>query len=250
MSLFSWFFPKPKATSPKARQRQNAPLGTAQAAPAAPAQEGTGGRRNERMVRRELLYTVVRDSMVRSGILSSGYKFKVLSLDQRGAQFLVMVDLAAEYSGSTERLCEIETLITETAKSRFDIFVTSVYWRMIATPRKKHTAAPVGPPAATPKAAAAPTAPAPAGTPAPAPASATAPSPRFEPIAPDEVAAFREALQRAGEKRGASGEIARRRQPISPATQQLPPLGFEDTVIPDQGSGPPMMGVTQYGQMR
>ena len=46
------------------------------------------------MARRELLYAVVREAMVRAGVLSSSYKFKVLSLDPRGRQFLVMVDLA------------------------------------------------------------------------------------------------------------------------------------------------------------
>src|SRR5574343_431788 len=51
-----------------------------------------------------LLYTVVRDAMVRAGVLSASYKFKVLSLDQRGRQFLVMMDLAREYGGETARL--------------------------------------------------------------------------------------------------------------------------------------------------
>jgi hypothetical protein len=61
--------------------------------------------------RRELLYTAVRDAMVRAGVLSAGYKFKVLSLDQRGRQFLVMMDLAPEYGGDMDRLGEIEALI-------------------------------------------------------------------------------------------------------------------------------------------
>jgi hypothetical protein len=46
------------------------------------------------MERREMLYAVVREAMVRAGVLSSTYKFKVLSLDPRGRQFMVMVDLA------------------------------------------------------------------------------------------------------------------------------------------------------------
>lgn len=88
------------------------------------------GRRTERMERRELLYAVVRDAMVRAGVLSAGYKFKVLSLDQRGQRFLAMVDLAREYGGETVRLSEIEALIVQTAKTRFDIEVTAVYWRI------------------------------------------------------------------------------------------------------------------------
>lgn len=95
--------------------------------PAAP--EHAANRKNERMERRELLYTVVRDAMVRAGVLSASYKFKVLSLDQRGSQFLVMMDLAREFGGDTARLSEIEALIAQTAKSRYDIAVTAVYWR-------------------------------------------------------------------------------------------------------------------------
>ena len=62
--------------------------------------------------------------------LSASYKFKVLSLDQRGRQFLVMMDLAREYGGETARLSEIEALIAQTAKTRYDILVTAVYWRI------------------------------------------------------------------------------------------------------------------------
>ncbi|WP_240939225.1 hypothetical protein [Diaphorobacter sp. HDW4A] len=82
------------------------------------------------MERREALYMVVRDAMVRAGVLSAGYKFKVLSLDQNGQQFVVMIDLAREYGASTARLGEIESLITQSAKARFEILVTAVYWRM------------------------------------------------------------------------------------------------------------------------
>ncbi len=141
MSLFSWFSRK----KPEARPRPAAeptglldpdatvPLmpgrGGRPAAPHAPA-EHAANRKNERMERRELLYTVVRDAMVRASVLSAGYKFKVLSLDQRGRQFLVMIDLTREYGGETARLSEIEALIAQTAKMRFDILVTSVYWRI------------------------------------------------------------------------------------------------------------------------
>ena len=68
--------------------------------------------------------------MLHSGVLSTSYKFKVLSLDARGRQFLVMVDLAREYGGETARLAEIEALIAQHAKARHDVIVTSVYWRM------------------------------------------------------------------------------------------------------------------------
>ena len=87
-------------------------------------------RKGERMSRRELLYAVVRESMGRAGVLSASYKFKVLSLDARGRQFLVMIDLARGHGGETDRLAEIEAVVAQSAKARYDILVTAVYWRM------------------------------------------------------------------------------------------------------------------------
>lgn len=144
MSLFSWFSRKPAPPKAKPRSAGAEPSGllnadaTVPLAPGRPGQpllqpvppEHAANRKNERMERRKLLYTVVRDAMVRAGVLSASYKFKVLSLDQRGRQFLVMMDLAREYGGETARLSEIEALIAQTAKTRYDILVTAVYWRI------------------------------------------------------------------------------------------------------------------------
>lgn len=144
MSLFSWFSRKPAPPKAKPRSAGAEPSGllnadaTVPLAPGRPGQpllqpvppEHAANRKNERMERRELLYTVVRDAMVRAGVLSASYKFKVLSLDQRGRQFLVMMDLAREYGGETARLSEIEALIAQTAKTHYDILVTAVYWRI------------------------------------------------------------------------------------------------------------------------
>ena len=144
MSLFSWFSRKPAPPKAKPRSAGAEPSGllnadaTVPLAPGRPGQpllqpvppEHAANRKNERMERRELLYAVVRDAMVRAGVLSASYKFKVLSLDQRGRQFLVMMDLAREYGGETARLSEIEALIAQTAKTRYDILVTAVYWRI------------------------------------------------------------------------------------------------------------------------
>lgn len=144
MSLFSWFSRKPAPPKAKPRSAGAEPSGllnadaTVPLAPGRPGQpllqpvppEHAANRKNERMERRELLYTVVRVAMVRAGVLSASYKFKVLSLDQRGRQFLVMMDLAREYGGETARLSEIEALIAQTAKTHYDILVTAVYWRI------------------------------------------------------------------------------------------------------------------------
>lgn len=90
-------------------------------------------RRSERNAKRELLFQVVRESMVRVGVLSSAFKFKVLSLDQRGRSFLVMIELSAEFSGEVEKLAEIESMIAQTARHRFEIVVQAVYWRYFNT---------------------------------------------------------------------------------------------------------------------
>jgi hypothetical protein len=86
-------------------------------------------RKNMRMERRELLYTIVRESMARVGMLSSTYRYKVLSLDSRGSQYMIMVDLPQELASEIGRLGEIETAIALNAKARHDILVKAVYWR-------------------------------------------------------------------------------------------------------------------------
>ncbi|MDA8523357.1 hypothetical protein [Acidovorax sp. NCPPB 4044] len=297
MSLFSWFSrktpsPRPRpvaeptgllnadATVPLIPGRSGRPAG-----PPAPA-DHAANRKNERMERRELLYTVVRDAMVRASVLSAGYKFKVLSLDQRGRQFLVMIDLAREYGGETVRLSEIEALIAQTAKSRFDILVTAVYWRIndhvaVGVPGKS-TSAPAGhsspahPPAHSPVSAPAPLLPAAAVRPPapqepvsllaprnpsplvpPAPAEAAskgaAPGKAYEPIEADEVAAFKRALGTAAAAARAPAAAA------SPGTTVrsgplLPPAppGFEDTEMPGHGAegSAPDLSTTQYGELR
>lgn len=102
-------------------------------------------RRSERNAKRELLFQVVRESMVRVGVLSSAFKFKVLSLDQRGRSFLVMIELSAEFSGEVEKLAEIESMIAQTARHRFEIVVQAVYWRYFNT-----TSVPASLPASSP----------------------------------------------------------------------------------------------------
>lgn len=136
MSLFRWLssgkkqpktetMPSVLPTSGLSRMDSTRPVhaphhnGTAQAA----------NRKHERLARRELLYGVVREAMVRASVLSSSYKFKVLSLDTQGRHFLVMVDLSHEAASDTMRLAEIEAVIAQSAKARFDILVTAVYWR-------------------------------------------------------------------------------------------------------------------------
>ena len=135
MSLFSWMFTGRKPATPPessglSRMEPTRPAKRSADKDAALNNAQPANRKGERMARRELLYAVVRDAMTRAGVLSSGYKFKVLSLDARGRQFLVMVDLARNHGGETARLAEIEALIAQGAKARYDILVSAVYWRL------------------------------------------------------------------------------------------------------------------------
>jgi hypothetical protein len=190
-------------------------------------------RKNERLERRELLYSVVRESMTRVGVLSSSYKFKVLSLDSRGRQYLIMMDLVRLHDGEAGRLAEIEALIAQSAKSRHDILVTSVYWRV-----SEHVTAGL-----TRK-------PPPVSAPAPLTAHhaenhgpAMSAKPRYEPLQPDEVAAFKNALASAPSAASLSspGQIVHsgRRNPAPMPT-------FADTELDDRAT--PLSG-TQYGDL-
>ena len=130
MSLMSWLFPSRK------RARAAPPSTTSGSGPQRKSARDSGPgsnsakRKSDRAARRELLYAVVREAMVRAGVLSASYKFKVLSLDAEGRQFLIMVDLARGAGGDAANLAEIEALIAQSAKARHDMLVTAVYWRV------------------------------------------------------------------------------------------------------------------------
>ena len=283
MSFFRWF---KRTTAPashppgsaSARARAEAATRRTPAISAEMAQE----HRAERMERREQLYAVVRDALVRAGVLSASYKFKVLALDPRSQQFLVMMDLAREYGGETVRLNDIEGLIAQTAKTRHGIGVRAVYWRIddhivAAMAHKGLVSQRQGlPPSLTvpvPAHAAAESAGAesPPLRPGAAAAglartrsidSAVLPSdpadrlvaPRFDPIEADEVAAFKRVLANAAAARtpGASAPSyaavhtgSRRRK--NPGDSEFP-----DTVLPDpseQRMRSPDLSTTQYGDL-
>jgi hypothetical protein len=216
-------------------------------APAQPA-----NRKQERMARRELLYLVVREAMVRAGVLSSAYKFKVLSLDARGRQFLVMVDLAQRGRNDMAKLAEIEALVAQSAKYRYDILVTAVYWRT-----NEHVAlGDVGKRAGD-------SAPAPLGSElqvedserAPITEPATLPDrlrtrpAAIDPLHPSEVEAFKRALSASvkGEQALASVPAPRRHEHVEAHSYTLL-TGFEDTEMAAD-DGPDLSG-TQYGELR
>ena len=91
-------------------------------------------RRGRRILRREQLYSVVRESLIRAGVLSTSYEFKVLALDANGDGFLVLIDLALPAEAiPDEYLLEIERWIQTSARSRHSMQIEAVYWRRKAT---------------------------------------------------------------------------------------------------------------------
>jgi hypothetical protein len=256
MSLLNWFSSK---KSPEPQLSVMPSSGMSRMESTKPfnhqARGGTGqpaNRKQERMERRELLYAVVREAMVRAGVLSSSYKFKVLSLDTRGRQFMVMVDLAQGAASDTTRLAEIEAMIAQSAKARYDILVSAVYWRaneyvaigdpahftaqkpLISQPAPlfEHVSRP------------APLSEAPSSRPAPLRAAPARPAQKYEPLHDEEVKAFRKALDA-----GVRGEQAL----AAAGSGYKPPsgvllTGFEDTEMAEGGAE--QLSGTQYGQRR
>jgi hypothetical protein len=242
MSLFRWF--SKKTTAPPSIEESSGlgHIDATQPYPSGGRSRSKGpqsvpgsaaNRKSERLERRELLYAVVRGSMTGAGLLSSSYKFKVLSLDSRGRQYLIMMDMARPNVSDPQRLSDIEIHIAKVAKSRHDILVTAVYWRVNehVTTGLAHSANPVvipSGPAALPAAV--------------APAVVTPAASRYEPLQPDEVAAFKQALASnpSPSALSAPGEIVRsgRRNPSPPV--------FQDTELDDRNS--PLSG-TQYGEL-
>ncbi len=233
MSFFSWFRPKSAAL-----QNSELPADELTARPlrasssrhptAAPSDMDLKAQRQDR---REQLYTVVRDAMLRSGVLAASYKFKVLSLDNRGRQFLIMVDLLNGQALPGTRFMELEHLIVAIATQQYDLQVKAVYWRVYELP----TPSPVESEAKTPEVASA------------QPRQAERSQVRvFEPIGQDEMLAFKQAVA-AG---SAAGEKATKGQMLTSGPRHAStPSGFEDTLLlePDDAVSP--LSKTQFGDL-
>jgi hypothetical protein len=254
MSFLNWFGRKPALVSaPTAAARHGGPQGhrTGEAESNRGDKDKTDAatqRKNERARLRELLYKVVRESMVRAGVLSSNFRFKVLATDPRGRQFIVMMDLSPDFGGEITSLTEIESLICQTAKARYSIVVSAVYWRanaQISSSAVSDEAFEHMPPA-PPVGVEVHAAPAPSA-PLPAPVPPAGNAARFEPVQADEVSALRRAL--------ASAALAD--PPAAPRAKGTPLLltGYENTEIEETQmmeteERVPALGPTQYGELR
>jgi hypothetical protein len=128
--VFGWF--KKSAQSKQGRQKAK-PEFADTAPPKAPAPAPVD---EEQVLRqhRSQLYETIRECMIASGILSAGYKFKILSADSANEQFLVLFDLASVFQSHTEQLCQMEQLIQTTALNRYDLVVKTCYWRVVPDP--------------------------------------------------------------------------------------------------------------------
>lgn len=249
MSFLNWFSGKSrqiKFAASDAPGHDRADRGqTAARAPQRPVPE-TSGRgaagRLKRHARREQLYVAIREAMTRAGVLTASYKFKVLSLDQPGNEFLVMMDLAKGGDDLAAQIADIEALIVDNAKARFEITVPAVYWRVDDGPADKPSRK-LG--EAAQKDAlqgAAAVAAARAALKLGQPGSA-----RYEPIEADEVAAFKQALQ-AASPQGAPVAAAHGVKIRSGLRSYTLLTGFEETEMPMSDAFPALSN-TQYGDL-
>jgi hypothetical protein len=202
-------------------------------------------RKAQRLERRELLYAVVRESMARVGVLSTSYKYKVLSLDARGNQYLIMMDLPREMAEHIGQLAEIESAIVQAARSRHQIDVTAVYWRIADLARaavlRKPRVEPEREPAVLPRAETQ------VGTPTGVAPTVDRARRRFEPIRPDEVHAFRQALAQ-GRGPAAAGAQAAAWDRSGPASE-FPATEFEPTRLDEDFDDRLPLSRTQYGDL-
>ena len=252
MSVFNWFSRKsgnsmPSGNTdssglrdsrgrslPPARDKSASGVTSAARTPVADTASRTESRKVRRHARREQLYVAVREAMTRAGVLAASYKFKVLSLDQRGDQFLAMMDVAPALGRQSEKLAEIESLIVQTAKARFEIVVTSVYWRSDTRTVASSSLGGMHEQVA-----------ANADRHAPLNMTVKKPASRYDPIQDDEVAAFKQALAAASAAPVSVDASGKTRTGMHSYTLLT---GFEDTEMPESAAAP-ALSATQYGDL-
>ncbi len=257
MSLFTWL----KAKSSTQTNTRSAPLLPAGANARSPTPGSRSGesaadiaarRKSERARLRELLYNVVRESMVRVGILSSSFKFKVLATDPKGRRFIVMMDLARDFGSEIAQLAEIETLICQVARARHNIVVSSVYWRSEGQARLAPSAAPNVPAAAHAAEA--------AGSPAHSVpvAAGIAKATQYEPVLTEEVNALKRALAAGSQSAATAGSsntpnnygMLTGYETTEIIESELPENDAPQTEILDDDARFPALSPTQYGDLQ
>ena len=237
MSFFSWFSGKSSQAPNLAHvQKSRAVAGSERVLATAPPQIakdsaiGLDNTKFKRHTAREQLYVAIREAMTRAGVLSASYKFKVLSLDRQGSEFLVMIDLTRVEGDVFPQPHDVETLVVRNAKVRFDITVPAVYWRVHVV----H-----GTIRSTPQAL--------AGTAMAMPAVTEACLPH-EPIQPSEIAAFQTALLGGGSPHHLEIKPERETKHRNRSFARAHPREFEDTEVLESVYSRPL-SITQYGDL-
>lgn len=228
--MLNWFSPKKSEAARKARSpRPRKSFGQTTLPLISP-------RRGRRILRREQLFSVVRESMIRAGVLSSSYEFKVITLDANGDSFMVLVDLALPADVMPDvYLLEVERWVQLSAQSRHDMKVGAVYWRRKAESDHRGVALKAAVVAQAQREAR-------ESAPMPLPDSATAiPMPpkshlggNMQPIGNDEIEAFRQALD--------SAQV-----PLSGSPAEADALARHP--VPEAHSGFDALSETQYGKL-
>ena len=262
MSFFGWFKSAAKPNNDPIALTRDARFGDPKDAAARSAEASAAERRKDERARlRELLFKVVRESMVRVGVLSSSFKFKVLATDPRGKKFIVMMDLSRDFGGEVSQLAEIEKLICQSAKARYNIVVSAVYWRAedVAPSRQPDSAVHPAPGVTT-------SAPAVAAPAAEVDASTSPGAPRrgYEPVLADEINALKQALAAGAALAANAGRVAAGGQPARKLTgyetteiieselpdTRLPDTEIAETELLDDEPTYPALSATQYGELR
>ena len=232
MSLFNWFNTKSLPATPLEPENPAKRSGHRLAADPLRAKSGTPTsatsaaiQKIERHENRELLYNVVHNAMICAGVLAATYKFKVLSLDTRGFDYLIMMDLTSASPGDTTRLAEIEATMAQAAKARHNIVVTAVYWRVNEVSAPSQLA-----PAQRPE----------------RPEPPAKQNPVYEPLQQGEIDAFKRALAGAAVPVAAvkSGHVT-----TSGRRNPTPVDDFEDTHLTDSHDSASPLSMTQYGDL-
>lgn len=231
MSIFNWFSRPSSQAHPVAAEEHARPHSTspkkAAAAPAHPQEHEVDPRSDRaklRHLRRDQSFLAIREAMTRTGVLSSHYKFKVFSEDQQGNEFVVLISLVTVAGEPVPHFSEMEAMIMETAKARFDIVVSAVYWRLTEVPAAAK----------------------PAGR-APVPQPQPRASSPYDTIEADEVRAFQQALL-AASAQGQSHTAPPEKDKDGYRKKRSHLSDFEDTELTESKAGV-VLSRTQYGDL-
>ncbi|MDQ3058931.1 MAG: hypothetical protein M3R45_05340 [Pseudomonadota bacterium] len=233
MSIFNWFSRQPAQAKSAPADEHNRSLPSQKKGSAPAPQEPEGDQRSERSklrhLRRDQVFVAIREAMTRTGVLSSNYKFKVFSEDQQGNEFVVMMNLVTIAGEPLPPFGEMEAMIIDSAKVRFEIVVSAVYWRLTEVA----AAVKFVPPAVAQRAAAQPAQPPKAKSP-------------YETIEADEVVAFQQALLAASAQ---GHSMPPERSSAGPRRQRPARVkDFEDTEMSESTTSP-VLSKTQYGDL-